>query len=130
MYIDDDYLTMQRHILNMKRSFVSSSDGKIQYQVIRDNEEFINSLLNGNGDGYPLRKQVKRDRYVLNSEAMRTAMQKATEIALNQLEKEIVAYLNKDVSSIVEQIATNSLNSIVFDGTGFVSSGNHKQSQS
>ena len=49
-------------------------------------------MLSGGGSdlSYPLRKEVKRDRFVLNSEAMREAIQNATEIALNQMEKEII----------------------------------------
>ena len=130
MYIDDDYLTMKRHILSIRRSFTSSPDGKIQYQIIHDNEELVNSLLDGNDDGYPLKKQVRRDRFVLNSDAMRTAMQKATEKALNQFEKEIVDYIQRDVSTLVEQTATDALNSIVFDGMSFSPSKQQKQPQS
>ncbi len=130
MYIDDNYLTMKRHIMNLKRSITTTStDGKIHYQIIADNEAFINSLLSGNEDGYPLRKEVKRDRYVLNSEAMRKAMQEATTKALEQLEKEIVNYIQRDVSMLVEKTATDTLNSIVFDGTSFVSTGHNTQAQ-
>ena len=131
MYIDDNYLNMKRHILNLQKQvqYTSDSGGRIQYQIISDNEALINSLLNGNNDGYPLRKEVKRDRYVLNSEAMRKAMIDATTKALNDLEKEIVAYLNKDVSNIVEQITTNTLDDIVFDGLNFTSTRQHNQTQ-
>lgn len=125
MYIDDDYLTMKRHIMNLQKQvqYTTGSGGRIQYQIISDNEALINSLLSGNNDGYPLRKEVKRDRYVLNSEAMRKAMQEATTKALDELEKEIANYIQSDVGNMVEQVATSTLNGIVFDGLGFSSSG-------
>ena len=50
-------------------------------------------MLSGGGSdlSYPLRKEVKRDRFVLNSEAMEKAMEKAIEIELNRFEKSITA---------------------------------------
>ena len=132
MYIDDDYLTTQRHIINAKHSFENwASQGKIQYKYIVSNEQLIDNMLSGGGSdlGYPLRKEVKRDRFVLNSEAMRKAIQDATEIALSQMEKEIIDWLQKDLTVIVEQTATNALNNVVFDGMNFSSSGSKKQPQ-
>ena len=124
MYINDNYISMKRHIDNLQKQLDTTTwGGRIEYQIIHDNEAFVNSLLSYNADGYPLRKEVKRDRYVLNSEAMRKAMQEATTKALEQLEKEIVNYIQRDVSIMVEQVATNTLNSLVFDGLGFTTSG-------
>ena len=66
MYISDDYLTQQRHLNNLKRSMTTTSaDGKIQYTIIRSNEDLLNYALAGGDDlEYALRKEVKRQRYV------------------------------------------------------------------
>lgn len=129
MYIKNDYVTKQRHIAGLRRQlYTTGSGGKIVYQIIHDNEAFINSLLSGNEDGYPLRKEVKRDRYVLNSDAMRKTMQEATKKALDQFERQIVDYVQRDVFTIVEQTTTDALNSIMLDGTSFSPSGKQKPS--
>ena len=81
--------------MNMKNSMSStttSADGKITYTIIRNNEDLLDYVLSGGEDlPYVLRKEVKRQRYVWNSEAMRKCLQKATTEALNQMEKEIIA---------------------------------------
>lgn len=66
MYISDDYLTQQRHLNNLKRSMgTTSADGKIQYTIIRTNEDLLDYLLAGGEDlPYALRKESKRQRYV------------------------------------------------------------------
>ena len=99
----------------------TSADGKIQYTIIRTNEDLLDYLLAGGEDlPYALRKESKRQRYVWNSEAMRRNLQKATTEALNQMEKEIIAWINRDVSEYIAQTTTDVLNTISFDGTQFV----------
>ena len=51
---------------------------------------------------------------------MRRNLQKATTEALNQMEKEIIAWINRDVSEYIAQTTTDVLNTITFDGNSFV----------
>ncbi len=58
---------------------------------------------------------------------MRKCLQKATTEALNQMEKEIMAWVDRDVSDYIEQTTLDLLNSITCDGTQFVSARPHKE---
>ncbi len=49
------------------------------------------ALAGGEDLPYALRKEVKRQRYVWNSEAMRKKLEKAITEALNQMQGEIIA---------------------------------------
>ena len=68
MFLSNDYLNFKRHEMNMKKSIsgtTTSSDGKISYTIIRNNEELLDYLLAGGEDlPYALRKESKRQRYV------------------------------------------------------------------
>lgn len=51
---------------------------------------------------------------------MRKCLQKATTEALNQMEKEIIAWVDRDVSAYIAQTTTDLLNTITFEGGSFV----------
>ena len=93
MLINDNYLNFKRHEANMHNQLkTTSSDGRISYTIIRTNEELMDYMIAGGEDlPYALRKEVKRQRYVWNSEAMKKNLDEAITEALNQMQGEIVA---------------------------------------
>ena len=93
MFVSDNYMNFKRHEANMRNQLrTTSSDGRISYTIIRTNEELMDYALAGGEDlPYALRKEVKRQRYVWNSEAVRKNLDKAISEALNQMQGEIIA---------------------------------------
>ena len=92
MFINENYMNFKRHEANMRNQLkTTSSDGRISYTIIRTNEELMDYMLAGGEDlPYVLRKEVKRQRYVWNSEAMKKNLDKAITEALNQTQGEII----------------------------------------
>ena len=112
MYIDDDYLRFQSHIARIRKQF-SNDSNSTQYNYIYTGNDLQDALIRGMSDlGYPLRKEVKRDRFVLNSEGFRRAMEIATKEALNQMEREIYQWIQSDVKNMIEDTTQDVLNSI------------------
>lgn len=110
---------MRNHLKNMKAS-TRRSDGSIEYHSIMTYEDYKASLIEGMSDlGYPLRKEVKRDRFVLNSEGMRQTMEIATRKALEWHEQEIYAFLQNEVKQEIARSASEVLNSISWNGSSF-----------
>ena len=92
MFVNDGYLNFKRHEMNMRNQLRTTGSGGISYTIIRTNEELMDYALAGGEDlPYALRKEVKRQRYVWNSEAMKKNLEKAITEALNQMQGEIIA---------------------------------------
>ena len=92
MFIKDSYLNFKRHEANMLNQLRTTSSRGISYTIIRTNEELMDYALAGGEDlPYALRKEVKRQRYVWNSETVRKNLEKAITEALNQMQGEIIA---------------------------------------
>lgn len=110
---------MGNHLKNMKVS-TRRSDESIEYHSIMTYEDYKASLIEGMSDlGYPLRKEVKRDRFVLNSEGMRQTMEIATRRALEWHEEEIYAFLRNEVKQEIVRSTSEVLNSISWNGSSF-----------
>ena len=59
------------------------------YTKIMTWQEYKQSLVENMADlNYPLRKEVKRDRYVLNKEGLEQAINKAVKETMEQMSKE------------------------------------------
>jgi len=62
--------------------------------------------------GYPLRAEPKRDRLMLNTKSFKKAVQQITIREILKAEKEIVKFINDDVSKIIEGQAIDILNQV------------------
>ena len=66
------------------------------YTKIMTWQEYKQSLVENMADlNYPLRKEVKRDRYVLNKEGLEQAINKAVKETMEQMSKEIDEWRKK-----------------------------------
>ena len=122
MFINENYLNFKRHEANMHNQLkTTSSDGRISYTIIRTNEELMDYMLAGGEDlPYALRKEVKRQRYVWNSDAMKKNLDKAITEALNQMQGEIITWVDRGVVPHIEDTTLDLLNTINYNGTQFV----------
>lgn len=92
------------------------------------------SLVENMADlNYPLRKEVKRDRYVLNKEGLEQAINKAVKETMEQMSKEVDEWINQDVIPLIEESAQEVLDGINVVNNNFVvqhKSSTKKQSKS
>ncbi|MBR0419445.1 MAG: hypothetical protein IJI66_09770 [Erysipelotrichaceae bacterium] len=63
--------------------------------------------------GYPLRAEPKRDRLILNTKSFKKACQAITIRQLTKHEKEIIKFINEDVSKVIEGQAIDIFNQIL-----------------
>ena len=62
--------------------------------------------------GYPLRVEPKRDRIILNKASFRKAIQDITIREIMKAEKEIISFIEEDVSNVIEGQAIDILNQV------------------
>lgn len=97
---------MQRHIHNLKKSAGLHGNGSIKYEYIYTAEELEDAMLKRMDDlGYPLRVEPKRDRFVMNKSALKDAIIKASEKALNEFQHQIFVFVKNDVGDMLEREA-------------------------
>lgn len=95
-------------------------DNKAEYHPILTRQEYLQQLdLKNRGDGYPLRVEVKRDRWILNSQAMKQAMERAVDEALTNIQTEIIAFYQNQAMDIVRNGTEEVLNSINYSNGRF-----------
>ena len=82
---------MAQHQRNIKKQLGQSGNGSIKYEYIVSRDELIDSYIHRMDDlGYPLRVEPKRDRYVVNKQALEKALIEASTQALNEIQADIV----------------------------------------
>lgn len=107
----------QRHITNLKKSANLLGSGSIKYEHILTKDQLINSYLQQMNElGYLLRKEVKRNRYVLTSDSLDEVINKAVNIAIEQIETEIQAFINNNVTQGITQATNEVLGTLNFNG--------------
>ncbi len=70
--------------------------------------------------GYPLRKEVKRNRYVLNARGFEEAVEKAVEQAVKQETEAITKWIDTEVLEMVEDNVQEVLDNINVVNNNFV----------
>ena len=111
--IDKD-IAMQRHAHNLKKSAGLHGNNSVRYEYILTVDQLEDAMLKSVDDlNYPLRKEVKRDRYVLNSKALREAIIKGSEMALNEYQHQIYVFLQNDVNKLIERNAFTILDDVM-----------------
>lgn len=106
---------MRRHTYNLKKSAGLIGNGMVKYEHILTKDQLFDAYLKKMNDlSYPLRVEPKRDRYVMNSVALKKAYEDATIQALKQIEDELNTFVEKEVLKMVEQEVSALLNTITF----------------
>lgn len=113
-------LLQQRHATNLKKSGGLSGTGAIKYEYILTREQLLDSYLKqANELGYPLRKEVKRNRYVLTSDSLEETLQQAIEFYLKDIEKGLNKTINNDITNAIATNTQQVLNTLTFSNGGF-----------
>lgn len=63
--------------------------------------------------GYPLRAEPKRNRLILNTASFKKAVQEITIREILNVEKEIIKFINEDVSQVIEGQAIEILDQVL-----------------
>ena len=112
---------MRRHTYNLKKSAGLIGNGMVKYEHILTKDQLFDAYLKKMNDlSYPLRVEPKRDRYVMNSVALKKAFEDATTQALKQIEDELhtirgmFSFVEKEVLKMVEEEVSALLNTITF----------------
>ena len=83
------------------------------YTKIMTWQEYKQSLVENMADlGYPLRKEVKRDRYVLNKEGLELVINKAVKETTEQMSKEVDIWINQGVIPLIEESVQDVLDEV------------------
>lgn len=105
---------MGNHLGNISRQI--GRDVTNRYSYITTSDELTNAFLQAKSDlGYPLRKEVKRDRFVLNAESLEKALEEAINKTFNEVEKGLTELANDTINDIV-----SSLNGLTVTNDHFV----------
>lgn len=92
-----------------------------KYEYIRSFQEYRESLMRNMDDlGYPLRKEVKRNRYVLNSRGLEEAINKAVEQAVKKEVESITKWIDTEVMTMMEENLQDVLDNVNVINNNFV----------
>ena len=92
-----------------------------KYEYLRSFQEYRESLMRNMDDlGYPLRKEVKRNRYVLNARGFEEAVEKAVEQAVKQETEAITKWIDTEVLAMTEDNVQEVLDNINVVNNNFV----------
>lgn len=115
----------QRHASNLKRTANISNNGTgLKYDYIYTHQELLQSWLDRQDTlGYPLRVEPKRDRYVMNSKALQEDLTTCTTIALDDMQDQIIGFINNNVRQEIERNTFEVLGSFGLKPTGVSTTG-------
>ena len=71
-----------------------------KYTFIADTTDLYNSFVSSHRDlSYPLRKEVKRDRYILNSQGLKKDIEKVVDEALQKATTSLIDLVSTDIAN-------------------------------
>lgn len=71
-----------------------------KYTLIADTTDLYNSFVSSHRDlSYPLRKEVKRDRYILNSQGLQKDIEKVVDEALQKAATPLIDLVSTDIAN-------------------------------
>lgn len=71
-----------------------------KYTLIVDSTDLYNSFVSSHRDlSYPLRKEVKRDRYILNSQGLQKDIEKVVDEALQKAAIPLIDLVSTDIAN-------------------------------
>ena len=104
---------MNNHYNNLSR--LVGRDITNRYEYIMTSDDLLKSFVEAKRDlTYPLRKEVKRDRYILNAQSLENCLEDAINKALKEVEKGMTDVANNTVNDVV-----SALNNITTSGNKF-----------
>lgn len=94
---------MQRHIGNIQRAAGNKSGGsEYRYEYILSQDDLMKSYFESHKDlAYALRKEVKRDRYIMNADGLKKDIDRICKEAINAASKELAAMIAHDIQKEV-----------------------------
>ena len=111
---------MRRHIHNLKKSAGLPGNGSVRYEYILTNNQLMDSYLKRMNDlEYPLRVEPKRDRYVMNKQALEKAFNQAYTQALTEFEEDVTKFVEEQVMSMIQQETMDLLNTVTVQNGKF-----------
>ena len=94
--------TMKRHIGNINKSVGTISGNRYEYILSQD--DLMRAYFESHKDlNYNLRKEVKRDRFILNSSAMQQEINKICGKAIQGASKELAELVAADARTEIEK---------------------------
>ena len=92
---------MKAHLNNIKRAVGSRG---IEYEYILNTDDLTRAWMEARKDlNYALRKEVKRDRYVLNTEGLQRDLEKALTQAINEASDQLHQMVLNDLIPDIER---------------------------
>lgn len=71
-----------------------------RYTFIADTSDLYNSFVSAHRDlSYPLRKEVKRDRYILNSQGLQKDIEKVVDESLQKAVEPLIDLVSTDIAN-------------------------------
>lgn len=71
-----------------------------KYTFITDTTDLYNSFVSSHRDlSYPLRKEIKRDRYILNSQGLQKDIEKVVDEALQKAATPLIEIVSTDIAN-------------------------------
>lgn len=71
-----------------------------KYTFIADTTDLYNSFVSSHRDlSYPLRKEIKRDRYILNSQGLQKDIEKVVDEALQKAATPLIEIVSTDIAN-------------------------------
>ena len=93
---------MRNHIGNIKRA--AGTAGGTRYEFILSQDDLLRAYFESHKDlNYNLRKEVKRDRFILNSSAMQQEINKICGNAIQKAGKELAELVAVDARTEIEK---------------------------
>ena len=94
---------MKNHISNINRVAGNSGTGS-RYEFIMSQDDLMNAYFNSHRDlAYNLRKEVKRDRIVMNAAGLQKELKKICDDILKNASKELAELVAQDARTEVER---------------------------
>jgi hypothetical protein len=91
---------MQSHIGNLHRAV--GTDGSGKYSYLLTSNDVLKSYYESKKDlPYPLRKEVKRDRYIYNADGLQKDLIEIVNNAIQEAEKELSNLVSDDIVNMV-----------------------------
>ncbi len=86
--------------MNVTERYAVQSGKTSKYTLIADTTDLYNSFVSSHRDlSYPLRKEVKRDRYILNSQGLQKDIEKVVDEALQKAATPLIDLVSTDIAT-------------------------------
>lgn len=101
----------KQHIAQVMHAY--GDKNSLTYQFVVSKDDLLNFYLSRMDDlGYPLRAEPKRDRFVLNTKAMKQVMEEAINKTMTEMEDELYIWVQEDITRQIEDATQDVLDSI------------------